>query len=148
MRMAQETGEQVQAKDGGDHHFAEWFARGMIRTAQETGEPASDTSKSEAKSTITVIVKCKPVTAGPTRALAEQPMRMAQKFPSFTIRPQRGGSQDHEEPTGHPAALGRSTAAPYLLPASNFHSRTPPLPRTALPFIHPPLSREPPGLTK
>ena len=49
---------------------------------------------------------------------------------------------------GHPAALGRRTATPYLLPASTFHSRTPPLPRTALPFIHPPLSRESPGLTK
>ena len=29
-----------------------------------------------------------------------------------------------------------------------FHSRTPPLSRTALPFLHPPLSRESPGLTK
>ena len=79
MRMAQETGELVQAKDGGDHHFAEWFARGMIGTAQEMGDPASGTLDFEAKSTITVIVKYKPVTAGPTKALAEQPVRMAQE---------------------------------------------------------------------
>ena len=35
-----ELRELVQAKGGGDHHFAEWFARGMIRMAQETGDPA------------------------------------------------------------------------------------------------------------
>ena len=74
-----ELRELVQARGGGDHHFAEWFARSMTRMAQETGYPASGTLESEAKSAITVIVKCKPVTAGPTRALSEQPMRMAQE---------------------------------------------------------------------
>ena len=49
---------------------------------------------------------------------------------------------------GHPPALGRRTATSYIQPASPFHSRTPPLPLTALPFVHPPLSRESPGLTK
>ena len=51
---------------------------------------------------------------------------------------------------GHPPALGRRTVIPRIQLAFPFHSRTqpPPLPRTALPFVHSPLSRESPGLTK
>ena len=48
---------------------------------------------------------------------------------------------------GHPPALGRRTDTLYVQLASPFHSRTPSLSRTELPFVNPSLSRESPGLT-